>query len=223
MCLGIQAGNLIFMGEEKIKFFDESFQEYDEWYESHQSIYQSQIKALKKIVPPGRGVEIGVGTGRSAHPLSVQVGLDPSFNMLKLAKQRHIKVVQGFGEELPFKNDTFNFVIIVFTIEFADDPLRFLEEATRTLKKRGALILGILDKKSSWGKYYKRKKVQNKYYKDFRYFSPEEILQIFKNIPVEFNEAVQTLFHPPPDINDIEEPRGGFGQGGFVVLKASKI
>jgi ubiquinone/menaquinone biosynthesis C-methylase UbiE len=213
----------MFMRREKFKIFDETYQEYDEWYESHQAIYRSQIKALKKIIPPGQGLEIGVGTGRSASPLSVQFGLDPSFNMLKLARQRNIKVVQGYGEDLPFKNETFNFVTIVYTIELVDDPLHCLREAVRTLKKRGALILGILDRKSSWGKFYEQKKTQSKYYKFFRFFSPEEILQIFKDIPVEFKETVQTLFHAPPDIQKIEEPRKGYGQGGFVVLKAVKM
>lgn len=211
------------MRREKVKIFNETYQEYDEWYESHQAIYQSQIKALKKIVPSGRGLEIGVGTGRSASPVSIQFGLDPSFNMLKLAKQRNIKVVQGFGEDLPFKNEIFNFVIIVYTIELVDDPLHCLKEAVRTLKKRGALILGMFDRNSDWGKYYERKRAQSKYYKFFHFFSPEEILQIFKYIPVEFKDAVQTLFHPPPDIEEIEEPREGYGQGGFVLLKAIKI
>lgn len=211
------------MSREKVNIFDETCQEYDEWYESHQAIYQSQIKALKKIVPSGQGLEIGVGTGRSASPLSVQFGLDPSFNMLKLAKQRNIKVVQGFGEDLPFKNETFNFVIIVYTIELVDDPLHCLKEAVRTLKKRGALILGMLDRKSSWGKYYERKQAHSKYYKFFHFFSPEEILQILKDISLEFKEAVQTLVHPPPDIKEIEEPREGYGQGGFIILKAIKI
>ena len=211
------------MSIEKIRTYDKTWKEYDEWYDTHQALYQSQIKALKKIVPSGQGLEIGVGTGRFASPLAVRFGLDPSLNMLKLAKQRNIKVVLGFGENLPFKNESFNFVTIVYTIELVDDPLRFLKEAVRTLKKRGALILGMLDRESSWGKFYKQKAAQSKYYNVFRFFSPEEILQIFKKLPLEYKVAFQTQFHPPPDIKDIEEPKKGFGQGGFVVLKAIKV
>jgi len=211
------------MSIEKIRTYDKTWKEYDEWYDTHQALYQSQIKALKKIVPSGQGLEIGVGTGRFASPLTVRFGLDPSLNMLKLAKQRNIKVVLGFGESLPFKNESFNFVTIVYTIELVDDPLRFLKEAVRTLKKRGSLILGMLDRESSWGKFYKQKAAQSKYYNVFRFFSPEEILQIFKKLPLEYKVAFQTQFHPPPDIKDIEEPKKGFGQGGFVVLKAIKV
>ena len=211
------------MSIEKIRTYDKTWKEYDGWYDTHQALYQSQIKALKKIVLSGQGLEIGVGTGRFASPLAVRFGLDPSLNMLKLAKQRNIKVVLGFGESLPFKNESFNFVTIVYTIELVDDPLRFLKEAVRTLKKRGALILGMLDRESSWGKFYKQKAAQSKYYNVFRFFSPEEILQIFKKLPLEYKVAFQTQFHPPPDIKDIEEPKKGFGQGGFVVLKAIKV
>jgi ubiquinone/menaquinone biosynthesis C-methylase UbiE len=180
----------------------------------------SEIKALEKVMPSGRGLEVGVGTGRFAVPLSAAFGLDPSFNMLKLAKARKIKVVQGFGEELPFKNQSFHFISIVFTIEFVDDPIRVLKEAARTLKKNGTLILGLLDRESEWGKYYGRNTGRNRF---FRSFTPEEILKIFKNIRLEFKEAFQTLFQPPPDIKKIEEPRRGYGQGGFVVLKSKKI
>jgi len=210
------------MRREKVNHYEKNWQEYDEWYDTHQAIYKSEIKALEKVMPPGRGLEIGVGTGRLASPFSVRFGLDPSFNMLKLAKQRNIKVLQGFGEDLPFKNESFHFISVLFTIWLVDDPPRFLKEAVRTLKKNGTLILGITDRNSSWGKFYEQKEAQSKFYSAGQFFSPEEILEIFKNIDVEFKEAFQTLFQPPPDIKDIEEPRRSFGKGGFVVLKAIK-
>ena len=110
------------MSKEKVAHYEKNWQEYDAWYDTHQALYRTEIKALEKVMPSGLGLEIGVGTGRFASPLSVRYGLDPSFNMLKLAKQRNIMVVQGFGETLPFKNETFHYVLIVFTIELIDDP-----------------------------------------------------------------------------------------------------
>lgn len=211
------------MIREKVSYYDKNWKEYDDWHDTHQAIYQSEIKALEKIVPSGRGLEIGVGTGRFATAFSVPFGLDPSFNMLKLAKQRNIRVVQGFGENLPFKNESFNFILIVFTIEFVDDPHLFLKEASRTLKKKGAFILGMFDRNSRWGKFYEKQMAQSKAYSTFRSRAPKEILEIFENIDIEFKEVFQTLFHPPPDIKKTEEPRRGFGQGGVVVIKAKKI
>jgi ubiquinone/menaquinone biosynthesis C-methylase UbiE len=211
------------MVREKVSYYDKNWKEYDKWYDRHQAIYQSEIKALEKTVPSGRGLEIGVGTGRFAHAFSVPVGLDPSFNMLKLAKKRNIKVVQGFGEWLPFKKESFDFILIVFTIEFVRNPHLFLKEALRTLKRKGAFFLGILDRNSRWGKYYEKKITQSKAYSTFCSRAPKEILEILENIGMEFQEAFQTLFHPPPEIKQVEEPKRGFGQGGFVVIKAKKI
>lgn len=210
------------MSKAKVAHYEKNWQEYDEWYDTHQSLYQSEIKALEKATPSGLGLEIGVGTGRFASSLSVPYGLDPSFNMLKLTKQRNISVIQGFGENLPFKNESFHYVLIVFTIELVDDPPYFLKEAVRTLKKDGTLILGIMDRNSLWGEFYEQKAAQAESYAGFSFLTPEEILEIFKNIDVEFEEAFQTLFQTPPDIKDIEQPKRGFGKGGFVVLTAIK-
>jgi len=210
------------MRREVVNYYNQNWRDFDEWYDSHQAIYQSEINALEKVMPSGRGLEVGIGTGRFASAFSVPFGLDPSFNMLKLAKQRNIKVVQGFGENLPFKNGSFHYISIVFTIEFVDDPLHFLKEAVRILKRNGTLILGILDRNSQWGQFHEKQAAQSKTYSAFHSLTPEEIFEIFKKINVEFKEAFQTLFQPPPDIKDIEKPRKGFGQGGFVVIKGTK-
>jgi len=210
------------MHKEKIEYYDQNWQEYDTWYDNHPAIYESELNVLKKAIPLGVGLEIGVGTGRFASPLSLEFGLDPAFNMLKLAEQRGVKVIQGIGENLPFKNESFNFALIVLTIWLVDNPLSVLKEAVRVLKKRGALILGILDRESSWGKFYMRKAAKSSFYKSPHFFSPEEILLIFKDISLEFDAAFQTLIQPPPDIKYREEPERGYGQGGFVVLKAIK-
>jgi ubiquinone/menaquinone biosynthesis C-methylase UbiE len=210
------------MSNKKVNHYEKTWRQFDRWYDTHQALYQTEIKALEKVMPSGLGLEIGVGTGRFASALSIRYGLDPSFNMLKLAKQRNINVIQGVGENLPFKNESFHFVLIVFTIELVDDPPRFLKEAVRTLKQDGTLILGMTDRNSPWGEFYIKKAAQGESYAGFRFLTPEEILEIFKNIDMEFEEAFQTLFQPPPDIKDIEQPKRGFGRGGFVVLTAAK-
>jgi len=207
------------MNREIIGHFQKTWKDFDEWFDAHRALYLSELAALKKAAPTGTGLEIGVGTGRFAAPLAVRFGLDPAINMLKLAKKRKIQVVQGFGENLPFRNESFHFVQIVFVIEFVAAPLLFLKEAARTIRRNGVLILGFIDKNSQWGLYYARDPTHRKF---FHPPSPEEILEIFKNIGMEFQEAFQTLFQPPPDIREKEDPRRGFGQGGFVVLKAIK-
>jgi len=207
------------MRKEIIDHYQKTWKSYDEWFDAHQALYQSELEALKKAVPSGTGLEIGVGTGRFAAPLGVRFGLDPVINMLRLAKKRGVQVVQGFGENLPFKNESFHFVQTVFVLEFIDNYHHFLKEAARTLRQSGALILGFIDKDSRWGQYYEQNSSQRQF---FHAPSPGEIIEILRKIGLEFQEAWQTLFQPPPDIRKKEEPRSGFGQGGFVVLKATK-
>lgn len=199
-------------------YYDCHWHECEEWTKSNPHIHESEIIALQKVVPSGVGLEIGVGTGRLASALSIRFGLDPSLNMLKLAQQKNILVVQGVGENLPFKKESFNFILIVYTIELTDDALRFLKEAVKTLKKRGVLILGISNRESAWGKFYEQEAARGFWH----FYSIEEILHYFKRIRLKFQAAFHTHFHAPPDIKEIEEPKKGFGQGGLVVFKAVK-
>jgi len=207
------------MKGEIIDHFEKTWKDYDGWYDAHPALYQSELAALKPLVPSGAGLEIGAGTGRFAAPLAVRFGLDPAIHMLQLAKKRGILVVQGLGESLPFRDESFDFVQIVFVIEFVDDLVSFLREAVRTIRRNGALILGFIDRDSPWGQYYARNPSHRRH---FHPPSPEEILGIFDKTGLEFREACQTLFQPPPDLNKKENSKRGFGQGGFVVLKATK-
>jgi len=198
------------MNTEIIDHFQRTWKDYDERYDAHPALYQSELAALKKVVPSGVGLEIGVGTGRFAAPLGVRFGLDPAIIMLQLAKKRRIRVVQGLGESLSFEDESFDFV---------ENLLLFLREAVRTLRKNGTLILGFVDKNSRWGRYYSQ---GPSYRKFFHPPSPKEILDILEKIGMEFQEAFQALFQPPPDISKKENPRPVFGEGGFVVFKAVK-
>lgn len=203
--------------------FDRNWKEYDQWYDRHPDLYNSELQAVKKSLPSqGLGLEIGVGSGRFSAPLSIPVGLDPSLNMLRAARKRNLKVVQGRGEYLPFQKEAFHFILIVITLCFVHDPLKMLKEVNETLKKGGELILAMIDKESSWGQFYEKKASRNLFYKEARFHSVPQVLEMLRRAHLEFKNAWQTLHHPPPHIPGTEQPRKGYGQGGFVVLSAVK-
>lgn len=211
------------MRRETFHIFDANWKVYDNWFDEHPAIFQSELRAIKKLTPDsGRGLEIGVGTGRFASILPAEFGLDPSLNMLKAAKKRGVTVIRGVGEFLPFKDESFHFVLIVVTICFAPDPGKVLRESARVLKRGGVLILGIIDRESYWGRYYEARAAHSKFYKAARFFSPHDILKLLNDIPGTFREAYQTLLHPPPELKKPERPQTGFGQGGFVAFKWTK-
>ncbi|MDY6943802.1 MAG: SAM-dependent methyltransferase, partial [Pseudomonadota bacterium] len=69
--------------------FEVNSRRYDDWFGRHPAVYQSELLAVRAVLPPeGLGLEIGVGTGRFAAPLGIQVGLDPAASMLSQALQR---------------------------------------------------------------------------------------------------------------------------------------
>ena len=202
--------------------FDRNWIEYDKWYEENESIYKAELNAVRELIPSGIGLEIGVGTGRFAHPFHVEYGIDPSLNMLRLSKKRNIQVVQGKGEELPFKNEAFHFILIMVTLCFVDDVLKLLCESMRTLKKNGKLIIGLINKNSVLGKKYDKSRQQSKFYTHVRFSPPERILTLFKETGFTFIDSRQTRFRFPGKINNGETPKKGYNKGGFVVLKAEK-
>ncbi len=205
---------------EIVGHFERTAASYDAWYDEHPVLYRTELAALKKAVPRrGRGLEIGVGTGRFASLLAVRYGLDPSPGMLGLARSRGLRAVRGVGEALPFKSASFDFALIVFVIEFVDDVEGFLAEAARVLRSRGRLIVGFMDKDSAWGRFFHKTSRARRF---FHPPSPQMLIGVLERLGLRYEGSWQTLFGPPPDLRREERPRAGFGQGGFVVLQAVK-
>jgi ubiquinone/menaquinone biosynthesis C-methylase UbiE len=197
--------------------FDKFYKKYDAWYDKHKFTYLSELEVLKKIIPKkGKGLEIGVGTARFAKPLGIKYGIDPSKKMLEIAKKRGVDVKLGYGEKLPFKNSTFDYIAIIITLCFVKDPIKVLNEAKRVLKKNGKIIIGIIDRDSFLGKFYQKKK--SLFYKQARFFGVKELTHLLEGVGFKNFSYYQTIFKLPEKINSIEKPKKGFGKGGFVVI-----
>ena len=201
--------------------FDRYYKRYDSWYDKNKFAYLSESEVIKKVLPKrGEGLEIGVGTGRFAAPLRITTGIDPSKRMLEIAKKRGVDVRLGYGEKLPFKNSTFDYVAIIITLCFVRDPVRVLSEARRVLRKNGKIIIGIIDKESFLGKFYQRKK--SVFYKQADFFGIQELADLLKIIGFNRISYYQTIYKLPDKINSIQKVKKGFGSGGFVVISAYK-
>ena len=201
--------------------FDRYYKKYDAWYDRNRFAYLSELEAVKKALPRrGKGLEIGIGTGRFAHALGISTGIDPSKNMIQIAERRGIDVRLGSGERIPFKNAAFDYAAIIITICFVKDPGRVLKEARRVLKKNGRIIMGIIDKDSFLGEFYQQKK--SIFYKEANFFNVREITDLLKNTGFSEFSYYQTLYKLPAEIKSLQRPRKGFGQGGFVVISGEK-
>jgi ubiquinone/menaquinone biosynthesis C-methylase UbiE len=91
----------------------------------------------------GKTLDIGCGTGLLSHLLGNQVfGVDVQLKVLKEAKNYSDSFFcQSFAEELPFKNESFDTVILAETIEHIFSPEKAVAEIYRVLKIEGKLIL----------------------------------------------------------------------------------
>ncbi len=210
------------MTKNSAKVFDRNWEDYEDWFERHKNIYFSELKALKKVIPEGLGLEIGVGSGRFAQPLGAKIGIDPSGNMLKLAKERGIQVIQGVGENLPFKDNAFDFVLIVITLCFVENPVNVLSEARRVLKRSSRMIVGEINKDSWLGQFYEDKRNKSEFYRLATFYSSNEIIEMFDRAGIRYLESYQTLIPPSTAPEMLEEPEKGIDKGGFIVLLGIK-
>ncbi|BAU23115.1 methyltransferase [Caldimicrobium thiodismutans] len=203
--------------------FNKFSKEYDLWYEKNQAVYISEISAIRPHLISGLSLEVGVGSGRFAEPLKIDFGLDPSFEMLRLAKDRNIKVAKGIAEKLPFKSEIFNVVLLVVTICFLEDPEMALKEVKRVLQPGGRIIVGFVDKDSFLGKIYLAKKEKSIFYREAKFYSVTEVKALLEKTGFKPKLFTQTIFNPLEEITEPQPVKEGYGEGGFVVISAKKV
>lgn len=203
--------------------FEAHHRRYEAWFEKHEAAYISELLALRPFVPwEGRGIEIGVGSGRFAAPLGVQVGVDPSPAMLVHAAARGIEVVAGVAENLSFADGSFDHALVVTTLCFVDSPVAMLAEARRVLKPGGRLVMGFIDRESAMGQDYLAHQAENVFYREATFYSADEVARLLLATGFAIGAWGQTLAHPLPETREIEPLRPGRGRCAFVVVAATK-
>ncbi len=206
----------------RIDVFKQNIERYENWFSKNRFAYLSELKGIKNLLPEGKGIEIGVGTGRFAEPLSIRFGIDPSFAMLKKAKARKTKVIGGVGEHLPIAGNSFDFALITTTLCFLIDIEETFKEIKRILKKNGFLILGFIDRESFLGKLYMKKKETNPFYRLANFYSANEVIKKLKKTGFSKPTIRQTLFTLPENLQRIDDIKDSYGKGGFVIIRMIK-
>lgn len=217
-----------------VTVFDKRAEEYDLWFDENKLILQAEINALRPFVPQiGKGLEVGVGTGRFAASLGVEVGIDPAKRPLQIAQVRGIKVCQAFGELLPFEANHFDYALLVTVDPFVPDLVCLLSEIWRVFKPNGLLILGLIDKSSPLGQMYEAHKEEDPFYQVARFHTTDEVIRNLEQTGFKVLEASQTITGIPDTKASTEQVQEGYtvdalqiqeghGEGAFVSLKAEK-
>lgn len=196
---------------------------YDEWFARHEAAYLSELLAVRAVLPwRGRGLEIGVGTGRFAAPLGVAFGIDPAAEMLGYARERGVCVAAAVAEALPFANASFDYALVVTTLCFVDDPGALLRETARILRPTGELVVGFIDRESTLGQHYLAHQAENVFYRDARFRSAAEISALLAQAGFRDETRLQTLTAPVAGMRAIEPVAAGSGRGAFLVVRARR-
>ena len=207
----------------KIRSFEKYHQDYEKWFEQHPYVYESELKAVEHFIDPSkRVVEIGIGSGRFAEPLGIKEGVEPSYEMRKIAHQRGLDARFGVAEQLPLEDSTYDQALMVTTICFVDDPEKSLQEMHRILKPGGEVIIGFVDKDSPVGQTYQKNKEESRFYSEAQFFSADEIGDMLVQHGFGEVKFVQTLFS---QLDEVYSPHGvkeGYGEGSFVVARGVK-
>jgi len=207
------------------EIFDRHVEEYEKWYEDYPEIYQSEIAAIReqllKLPENIRGIEVGLGTGRFALPLGIKEGVEPSSAMAEKAINRGIEVIEGLAERLPYGDLQFDFVLFV-TICHLASLKNALAEAHRVLKHEGSVLIGFLDKDRSVAQQYIEKRHRSTFFSKANFYTVDRIQTLLKEAEFKNLEFNQTLFGDLDEIEEIQIPKPGFGEGSFLVVKATK-
>ena len=108
------------------------------------------MEQLRLHAPRARGMlDVGCGTGRllqaAAQRYPLVVGLDPSLEMLEVARRRSAPpdsvFVCAMAERLPFGTGTFDVVTSTLSLRHWEDPTLGLGELARVLSETGTLVI----------------------------------------------------------------------------------
>ncbi|MBI5198647.1 MAG: class I SAM-dependent methyltransferase [Nitrospirae bacterium] len=211
-----------------VKAFDQYAEDYDRWFDSEEgsALFGMEIALVRTLMKDLEHpfLEIGVGSGRFAKELGIDFGIDFSSRLLEIAKSRGIKVKMARGEKLPFTDESFGGVFILFTLCFVDNPEMVISESKRVLKKGGGLVVGIINRKSLWGELYIKKKEEgHPIYRHARLYSIDEVIKMVEKEDMEIERYSSTLCQPPSE-NPYKEPvhHQIIEGAGFVCIFAKK-
>ncbi len=212
------------MGASDIGIFDREAARYDAWFDAArgQALFASEVRCLRRLADGFQRpwLEVGVGTGRFAEALGIDVGVDPARGALEYAARRGIRVLPGLGQALPFEDGEFGAAFVIVTICFADDPAGLLREGRRVVGDGGGVVLGIVPAGSPWGEYYAGKaRSGHTFYSEARFFTLTELDRLAREAGLAFARAASTLFRPPGNGPfKVETPRDGVDErAGFVA------
>ena len=123
--------------------YDQAAAEYAAHRQIHAGVFR-ELCARSGLGPGSRVLEVGCGTGNYIAALAgtfgcTAFGLDPSIEMLALARSERVQRLLGAAQALSFAAGAFDFIFSVDVIHHVGDGAAFYRGAARALRPRGLL------------------------------------------------------------------------------------
>ena len=140
--------------------FDKYAEHYDIWFKtpSGNKVFELELKTLFDLIKPSQGMKIldvGIGTGIFALEFAKRgmdvSGIDPSNKMIEIATKRGLSAKVGSGEAIPFEDNLFDAVLSMTSLEFSNNPDKFVSEMARVAKPSGIVVVAVLNLFSFYG------------------------------------------------------------------------
>tara|TARA_Y100000031_G_C7998126_1_gene282314 strand:- start:65 stop:538 length:474 start_codon:yes stop_codon:yes gene_type:complete len=151
-----------------MNYYDEISEGYDELHREEQEKKLEIIKKHLKVRKTDRLLDVGCGSGLSSGFDCQVIGIDPSF---KLLEKSFTNKVHGYGEYLPFKDDSFDIVVSITALQNFEDIELGLSEMKRVGMDR--FVISFLRKSD------KREKIMGLVMK---YFTVEKVIDEEKDV-----------------------------------------
>ena len=142
------------------------------------------------IRPGGSLLDLGCGDGSVASSLGRRLGLRVSGVDVVLQKKSHIPVVRYDGRNLPFRDRSFDTVMLIWVLHHTENPVGVLREAARV--SRGEIVVMECH---------------------FRTPAQKRLLGI-----IDYLENRPSGIHVPMNFNTIRKWRNIFGEAGLEVV-----
>lgn len=166
----------------KRRVFEEFSSDYDRWFDDHAEVYSTQLQLLSKAVPSrGFGLEIGIGSGRFAAPLHISCGIDPSFPLALMAKNRGIDIVIGVGEHLPYRKGSFDYALMMTVVCFLEDMCAAFREVYRVLTRSGTIVVGFIEQNGEIYRHYHAEPEKGRFLRYARFSTADAVIRELHN------------------------------------------
>ncbi len=162
--------------------------------------WEATSRALVNLLSPGKVLDIASGDGVMAELLashaSEVVCIDVSEKVVeagrkRLASRTNVQFKIGDMHQLPFKDSTFDTVLLMHALTYTDQPEKVLNEASRVLKPGGQLLAVTLAR-------HRHKKAVEPYNHANLGFAPEQLQKLASNSGLEVNHCEVTAHEKRP-------------------------